>query len=87
MPLFAEDVPEDDRTRGIGHLQTQLLRSLEDPRILAPGLAQSGKIALYVRKKNGSTDAAEALGQPLQGDGLSGSRCACNETVTIRHPG
>jgi len=88
MALFAEDVPEGDRAAGEAEVgELELLHAFSDFGVVGAGLADAGEIALDVGGEDGNTDAAEALGHHLQGDGLPGAGCAGDEAVAVRHVG
>ena len=86
MALLAEYIPEHDR---IGFafeiVDLQLLRALENFRIISARLTNPSEIPFHVRHKDGNATRAEIFRERLQRDCLSGPSRAGDQAVTVRH--
>jgi hypothetical protein len=74
VALFAEDVPEHDRTSSVAwFVETKALQALEEfgRRGARPG--DAGQVSLHVGHEDRNADAGERLGHHLEGHGLRGS--------------
>ena len=83
MALLAEHVPEH-RREFVGLIVEAEPLGAADQRLL--GLADRGnarQVALDVGGKNRNAGARQAFGENLQGDGLAGAGCACDQSMTI----
>ena len=86
MALLAEHVEEADRAA----LELRILDAefrqtlLDEPGELAH-LADAGEVALHVGHEARDAGLAEGFGQDLEGDGLTGTGGAGDESVAVRH--
>ena len=89
MALLALDVPEHHRIGGVDEafvlLEAHLGDPLRDTPVAAARLADTREIALDVGEEHGHADAAELLGEPLQGHRLARTRCTRDQAVPVGH--
>src|SRR5678816_1938526 len=84
MTLLAEHVPERYRTPGECEVvELELLHALRNLWIVLAGLADAGEISLYVGCEHRYANATEGFRHYLQGDGLAGAGCACDQAMTV----
>src|SRR5689334_18361812 len=87
MPLFAEHVPEHDRTSFVAQLDAECLRTLSDLRIVAASRRDPRKVPLNVGHEHGNTDARKLLRHRLQRHGLARTSRARDESVAVAERG
>ncbi len=86
MALLSEHIPEDDRAAGERPVaEAEVLQALVEFGRASSGLADAGEIAFDIGSKNGHSDAAHRFGHDLQGYGLPGSCCTCDQAMAVRH--
>ena len=83
MALFAEQVPEN-HGEFVGHvIDADFLGPLNEGVLRLAYGGDAGEIALDVGREYRHAGARKTLSKNLQRNGLSGSRCAGNQSVTI----
>src|SRR5581483_3898666 len=84
VALFGEDIPERHRAGGECEIvQLEFLRALDNLWLCRARLADSRQIPLHICRKYRYPDATEGLGHHLQGDGLTGSGRARNQSMAV----
>ena len=84
MSLRAEHIPQCGRAGAWGGgIELALGENAGELGADGAGLADAGQVAFHIGHEHRHADAAEVLGEGLQGDGLAGASGAGDEAVTI----